>query len=68
MRHCRGALAQTGVKTTLIGKLEGPEVVTDAAKAPKTLKEAPQLAELVKQGKLPPVAKRVDKTRWSSNR
>ena len=55
-----GALAQSGGKTSsYIGKLEGPEVVTDAAKAPKTFKEAPQLAELVKAGKLPPVAERV---------
>src|SRR5881397_1134081 len=51
-----GALAQGGGKTSsYIGKLEGPEVVTDPAKAPKTFKEAPQLAELVKAGKLPPV-------------
>ncbi|HEX2437699.1 MAG TPA: ABC transporter substrate-binding protein [Methylomirabilota bacterium] len=54
-----GALAQGAGKSTLIGKLEGPEVVTDAAKAPKTFKEAPQLAALVKAGKLPPVAERV---------
>jgi peptide/nickel transport system substrate-binding protein len=55
-----GALAQSGGKTSsYIGKLEGPEVVTDPAKAPKTFKEAPQLAELVKAGKLPPVAERV---------
>jgi peptide/nickel transport system substrate-binding protein len=51
------ALAQS--KSALIGKLEGPEVVTDPSKFPKTLKEAPQLAELVKQGKLPPVAERI---------
>ncbi len=43
-----GAFAQSGGKSTLIGKLEGPEVVTDPAKVPKTFKEAPQLAELVK--------------------
>jgi hypothetical protein len=42
-----GALAQ-GAGKSLIGKLEGPEVVTDSAKFPKTFKEAPQLAELVK--------------------
>src|SRR5499426_4570088 len=55
-----GALAQSGGKTTsYIGKLEGPEVVTDPAKAPKTFKEARQLAELVKAGKLPPVAERI---------
>ena len=54
-----GALAQSGSKSTLIGKLEGPEVVADPAKAPKKFKEAPQLAELVKAGKLPPVAERI---------
>ncbi len=53
------ALAQNAGKSALIGKLEGPEVVTDAAKLPKALKEAPQLAALVKAGKLPPVAERI---------
>jgi peptide/nickel transport system substrate-binding protein len=53
-----GALAQMG-KSGLIGKLEGPEVVTDPAKQPTSFKEAPQLAELVKAGKLPPVAERI---------
>src|SRR5262249_42893705 len=43
----------------LIGKLEGPTTVTDQAKFPKTFKEAPQLAELVKAGKLPPVKERI---------
>ncbi|HVC65784.1 MAG TPA: ABC transporter substrate-binding protein, partial [Candidatus Dormibacteraeota bacterium] len=43
----------------LIGKLEGPELVTDPAKVPKTFKEAPELAELVKAGKLPPVEQRI---------
>ena len=54
-----GALAQSASKSSLVGKLEGPEVVTDAGKAPKAFKEAPQLAELVKAGKLPPVAERI---------
>src|SRR6266700_4118237 len=54
-----GALAQVASKSSLIGKLEGPEVVTDPAKLPKQLKEAPQLAALVKAGKLPPVAERI---------
>ena len=54
-----GALAQVASKSTLIGKLEGPEVVTDPAKLPKAFKEAPQLAEQVKAGKLPPVAERI---------
>jgi peptide/nickel transport system substrate-binding protein len=42
-----------------LGKIEGPTIVTDAAKFPKTLKEAPELAALVQQGKLPPVAQRI---------
>ena len=43
----------------LIGKLEGPTTITDQSKFPKTFKEAPQLAELVKAGKLPPVKERI---------
>jgi peptide/nickel transport system substrate-binding protein len=43
----------------LIGKLEGPSVVTDAAQFPKKFAEAPALADLVKQGKLPPVEQRL---------
>ena len=43
----------------LIGKLEGPELVLDPAKWPTKFSEAPVLAELVKQGKLPPVEQRV---------
>ncbi len=51
----QGALAQSG----LVGELEGVTIVTDPAKWPKSFKEAPQLAELVKAGKLPPVDKRL---------
>jgi peptide/nickel transport system substrate-binding protein len=43
----------------LVGKIEGPTIITDAAQFPKTFKEAPQLAELVKAGKLPPVEERI---------
>ncbi|MGE3271039.1 MAG: ABC transporter substrate-binding protein, partial [Chloroflexota bacterium] len=43
----------------LIGKLEGPTVIEDAAQMPKAFKEAPQFAEMVKAGKLPPVADRI---------
>lgn len=43
----------------LTGKLEGPELVLDAAKWPKKFAEAPMLADMVKAGKLPPVEKRV---------
>ncbi len=53
------ALAAVASKSTLIGKLEGPDVITDPAKFPKKFSEAPQLAEMVKAGKLPPVADRI---------
>src|SRR6185436_5890669 len=43
----------------LVGKLEGAEVVTDIGRYPKTFKEAPELAALVKAGKLPPVQERI---------
>src|SRR5207244_12527366 len=49
----------TKLGANLIGKLEGAEVLTDPALIPKTFKEAPQLAELVKAGKLPPVQERI---------
>ena len=49
--------AQLG--SQLIGQLEGPEIITDPAKFPKSFKEAPQFAEMVKAGKLPPVEQRV---------
>src|SRR4051812_14172640 len=45
--------------TSLVGKLEGATVITDPAQYPKTFKEAPMLADLVKAGKLPPVQERV---------
>jgi len=57
------AAAQTPLasseKPALVGKLEGPEVITDPAQFPTSFKEAPQLTELVKAGKLPPVAERI---------
>ena len=56
--HRRRALAQGAGKSSLIGKLEGPEVVTDTAKVPKNLRRPPAAA-LVKSGTLPPVAERV---------
>jgi len=42
-----------------IGKLEGPEILRDVALYPKRFREAPMLAELVKAGKLPPLAERL---------
>jgi peptide/nickel transport system substrate-binding protein len=56
------ALAQGGAPklgAQLIGKLEGPELILDRARWPTRFGEAPMLAELVKQGKLPPVADRL---------
>lgn len=59
----RQAVAQTpaasGAGNPLVGKLEGPEVVTDPAQFPQKFSESPQLAGLVKAGKLPPVAERL---------
>jgi len=43
----------------LVGKFENPTIITDPAQWPKTFHEAPQLAELVKAGKLPPVERRI---------
>src|SRR5262245_30134391 len=54
-----GAAQAVKPPTNLIGKLEGAEVVTDPAMVPKSFKEAPALAELVKAGKLPPVQERI---------
>src|ERR1019366_2178854 len=52
------AVPATGqvVESGLVGKLEG---APQSTVIPTSFKEAPQLAELVKQGKLPPVAQRV---------
>jgi peptide/nickel transport system substrate-binding protein len=53
------AASATKPGRSLIGKLEGPLVITDAAQYPKSFKEAPALAQLVKEGKLPPVEQRI---------
>jgi hypothetical protein len=47
------------IGSSLIGKLQGPEIILDAKAFPKTFKEAPILAEQVKAGKLPAVDKRL---------
>ncbi len=46
-------------RTSLVGKLEGPTIIRDVAQFPKTFNEAPVLAEQVKAGKLPELAKRL---------
>jgi peptide/nickel transport system substrate-binding protein len=52
------AAAPEKLGSQLIGKLEGPEIMVNAGR-PAKLAEAPMLADLVKQGKLPPVEQRV---------
>lgn len=54
-----GQASEPKLGAQLIGKLEGPELVLDPAKWPKKFSQAPLLADLVKQGKLPPVEKRI---------
>src|SRR4030095_936681 len=57
-----GAVAQAPTAkmcSSLIGKLEGPEIILDAKAFPKTFKEAPTLDAQVKAGKLPAVDKRL---------
>jgi len=53
------AAAPAKLGSSLVGKLEGPEVIVDSKTFPKTFKEAPALAEQVKAGKLPSVDKRL---------
>ena len=60
------AIAQTAAPTTsafdqsgLVGKLEGPTIVTDPALMPRAFHDAPMLAPLVQSGALPPVAQRI---------
>ena len=45
--------------STLIGTIEGPQIVTDEAAFPTSFAEAPMLAEMVTAGTLPPVADRL---------
>ena len=53
--------AEAPMGAALIGDLEGPEVITDAGMMPSSFNEAPQFAELVSAGKLPPVEERIGK-------
>jgi peptide/nickel transport system substrate-binding protein len=55
-----GARAENAFEQSgLVGTLEIPTMITDPAQWPKVVGEAPELAALVKAGKLPPVAERV---------
>ena len=59
------ATAAPKIGAQLIGKLEGPEIIRDTTKFPKTFKEAPMLADLVKAGKLPGPCERSGRfVRW----
>jgi len=51
------ATAQGVAGSNLVGRLEGATIAGNAR--PAALKEAPQLAQLVREGKLPPVEQRV---------
>ncbi|MER8887132.1 ABC transporter substrate-binding protein [Mesorhizobium sp. M0816] len=56
------ALGQNeGIGRSLIGELEGPEVITDEAAWPTSFSEAPDLAARVSAGDLPPVIERIGK-------
>lgn len=50
---------EDAIGSSLVGELEGPEVITDESQWPTSYNEAPQLAALVASGDLPPVADRV---------
>ena len=45
--------------STLIGELEGPEIITDESQFPSELSQAPMLAEMVEAGDLPPLEERL---------
>jgi peptide/nickel transport system substrate-binding protein len=55
----RASRATTQAGPYRLGRLEAPEIVTDPSRFPSRFHEAPQLAELVKAGKLPPVDQRI---------
>ena len=58
-RVTRGAQTPPKLGAQFIGKLEGPAIIRDVARFPKTFREAPMLTELVRAGKLPPVEQRL---------
>lgn len=45
--------------SSLIGEIEGPDIITDESQFPTEFSEAPMLAEQVAAGELPPVAERL---------
>ena len=49
------------VSPELLGKLEGPRIISDAGMVPISFSEAPMLAAMVSAGQLPPVDERLPK-------
>ena len=50
---------EPAIGSALIGTLEGPTVIDDESMWPSSFSEAPQFADLVAAGELPPVAERI---------
>jgi peptide/nickel transport system substrate-binding protein len=57
----RAAAQNTLAESGLIGELEGITIIEDASQWPTSFNEAPELAELVAKGELPPVEERLPK-------
>lgn len=55
----RAVLAQDAPGSDLVGELQGPTLVLEEGQAPSQYNEAPQLAEQVAAGSLPPVDERL---------
>lgn len=53
------AAEEAPLGSSLIGEIEGPDIITDASQFPTEFAEAPMLAEKVTAGELPPVAERL---------
>ena len=53
------AEAEEALGSTLIGEIEGPQIITDEAVFPTSFAEAPMLAEMVTAGTLPAVEERL---------
>jgi peptide/nickel transport system substrate-binding protein len=49
----------SGISRELVGKIEGPEIITDPSQFPTEFSEAPELAAMVETGELPPVEERL---------
>jgi peptide/nickel transport system substrate-binding protein len=57
----RAAAQNTLAESGLIGELEGITIIDDTSQWPTSFNEAPELAELVAKGELPPVEERLPK-------